>query len=58
MKAKLVGGVLTRSETAAGFINKNFEIIAWVFVDLSNDQQLFRDSEEFITTMFMVAATD
>jgi hypothetical protein len=32
MKAKLVGGVLTRSETAAGFINKNFEIIAWVFV--------------------------
>jgi protein-disulfide isomerase len=34
MKAKLVGGVLTRSETAAGFINKNFEIIAWVFVVL------------------------
>ena len=34
MKAKLVGGVLTRSETAAAFINKNFEIIAWVFVIL------------------------
>ena len=32
MKAKLVGGVLTRSETAASFINKNFEIIAWIFI--------------------------
>lgn len=34
MKAKLVGGVLTRSETAASFINKNFEIIAWIFIVL------------------------
>jgi hypothetical protein len=32
MKAKLVGGVLTRSETAASFINKNFEVLSWIFI--------------------------
>jgi protein-disulfide isomerase len=32
MKAKLVGGVLTRSESAASFINKNFEILSWIFI--------------------------
>jgi len=41
MKAKLVGGVLTRSETAAGFINKNFEIIAWIFVVLLTVSSFF-----------------
>lgn len=41
MKAKLVGGVLTRSETAAGFINKNFEILAWIFVVLLAISSLF-----------------
>jgi hypothetical protein len=31
MKAKILGVVITRSEGAASFLNKNFEIIAWVF---------------------------
>ena len=32
MKAKLLGVVITRSESAARFLNKYFEIIAWVFI--------------------------
>ena len=31
MKARILGVVITRSEGAARFLNKNFEIIAWVF---------------------------
>jgi hypothetical protein len=31
MKAKILGTVITRSERAASFINKNFEILSWVF---------------------------
>ncbi len=31
MKAKILGVVITRSETAAMVLNKNFEIIAWTF---------------------------
>lgn len=31
MKAKILGVVITRSEGAAAFLNKRFEIIAWVF---------------------------
>lgn len=31
MKARILGSVITRSETAAVFLNRNFEILAWVF---------------------------
>lgn len=31
MKAKILGSVITRSETAARFINKNFELLSWIF---------------------------
>jgi hypothetical protein len=31
MKARILGSVITRSETAAMVINKNFELISWVF---------------------------
>ncbi|NMB91073.1 MAG: thioredoxin domain-containing protein [Chloroflexi bacterium] len=31
MKARILGSVITRSETAARFLNKNFELLAWVF---------------------------
>jgi protein-disulfide isomerase len=31
MKAKILGSVITRSETAARFLNKNFEILSWSF---------------------------
>jgi thiol-disulfide isomerase/thioredoxin len=31
MKARILGSVITRSETAAMFINKNFELLSWVF---------------------------
>jgi hypothetical protein len=31
MKAKILGSVITRSETAARLINKNFELLSWVF---------------------------
>jgi hypothetical protein len=31
MKAKILGSVINRSENAARFINKNFEILSWVF---------------------------
>ncbi len=35
MKARILGSVITRSETAAVFINKNFELLAWVFFFLT-----------------------
>ena len=31
MKAKILGTVITRSETAARLINKNFELLSWTF---------------------------
>ena len=31
MKAKILGSVITRSETAARVINKNFELLSWTF---------------------------
>jgi hypothetical protein len=31
MKAKILGSVLTRSEVAARLINKNFEVLSWIF---------------------------
>ena len=31
MKAKILGSVITRSETAARLINKNFELLSWIF---------------------------
>lgn len=31
MKAKILGSVITRSETVARFLNKNFEILSWSF---------------------------
>jgi protein-disulfide isomerase len=31
MKAKILGVVITRSEKGARFLNKNFEILSWVF---------------------------
>lgn len=31
MKARILGTVITRSETAAAFLNRNFEVLAWVF---------------------------
>lgn len=31
MKAKILGTVITRSETTARFLNKNFEILSWSF---------------------------
>jgi protein-disulfide isomerase len=31
MKARILGSVITRSETAAMVLNKNFEIFSWVF---------------------------
>ncbi len=31
MKARILGSVLGRSESTARFINKNFELLAWVF---------------------------
>ncbi len=31
MKAKILGSVITRSETAARVLNKNFELLSWVF---------------------------
>jgi protein-disulfide isomerase len=31
MKARILGSVITRSETAAMVINKNFELLSWVF---------------------------
>lgn len=31
MKAKILGTVLSRSEKAARFINKNFELLSWIF---------------------------
>jgi hypothetical protein len=34
MKAKLVGGLLTRSAPLAKFINKYFEVLSWIFVIL------------------------
>jgi len=34
MKAKLVGGLLTRSVPVAKFISKYFEVISWIFVVL------------------------
>ena len=34
MKARIVGGLLTRSEPMAKFINKYFEVISWIFVVL------------------------
>jgi hypothetical protein len=35
MKAKLLGVVITRSEGAARFLNKNFELLAWIFLILT-----------------------
>lgn len=32
MKSRILGSVLNRSETAARFINKNFEVLAWIFI--------------------------
>ena len=31
MKAKILGSVINRSDKAARFINKNFEILSWIF---------------------------
>jgi protein-disulfide isomerase len=31
MKAKILGSIITRSEVAARVINKNFELLSWVF---------------------------
>ena len=31
MKAKILGSVINRSERAARFINKNFEVLSWIF---------------------------
>jgi hypothetical protein len=31
MKAKILGRVITRSERAARFLNRNFELLAWIF---------------------------
>ncbi len=31
MKAKILGVVITRSERAAAFLNKRFEVLAWIF---------------------------
>ena len=31
MKAKILGSVITRSETAARFLNRNFELLSWAF---------------------------
>jgi hypothetical protein len=31
MKAKILGSVITRSETAARLVNKNFELLSWIF---------------------------
>jgi len=31
MKAKILGVVITRSERAARFLNRNFEVLAWIF---------------------------
>jgi protein-disulfide isomerase len=31
MKAKILGSLITRSETAARIINKNFELLSWTF---------------------------
>ncbi len=31
MKAKILGRVITRSEGTARFLNKNFEVMAWIF---------------------------
>lgn len=31
MKAKILGKVITRSEKSARFLNKNFELLAWIF---------------------------
>ena len=35
MKAKILGSVIMRSETAARFLNKNFEILSWIFFILT-----------------------
>ncbi len=31
MKAKILGVVITRSESAARFLNRNFELLSWIF---------------------------
>jgi predicted DsbA family dithiol-disulfide isomerase len=31
MKSKILGSVINRSETAARFLNKNFELLSWIF---------------------------
>jgi protein-disulfide isomerase len=41
MKARLLGMVITRSEKAARFLNRNFEYIAWIFFVLLLSSGIF-----------------
>ncbi len=41
MKSRILGTVLSRSETAARFINKHFELLAWIFILLFMSAGLF-----------------
>jgi protein-disulfide isomerase len=41
MKARLLGTVITRSEKAARFLNRNFEYIAWIFFALLLSSGIF-----------------
>lgn len=35
IKAKIVSGVMKGSPAAAGFVNRNFELLSWIFVMLT-----------------------
>lgn len=52
MKAKILGVVITRSEGAAKFLNKYFEVIAWIFfvLLLASSIMFFRGLYLFYTT--------
>ena len=52
MKAKILGKVITRSEKGARFLNKNFELISWVFFIA-----LFAASIMFIRGLFLFYTT-
>lgn len=41
MKSMILGSVITRSEGAAMFLNRNFEILAWVFFVLLMSSSIF-----------------
>lgn len=41
MKAKILGTIIKRSENAAGFINRNFEILSWIFFFLLMTSSFF-----------------